>query len=405
MKQHSKPISFFRLSSLALATTLTLGAFGCAAETTNDAEGGSSTIDTQESALTTTSAEKALATKLGLKQRFSFGLGNDAESYDPNEVSAYKLGSKPDIHYMYLSGLPGEGGWTDWNAPAGEYLSMHGRAAKARGIVPMFTLYQAAAWGENNLSAFNDSNYMTKYWRGVRTMFTKLSELGVPSIAHIEPDLWGYTQQKSEDPAGVPMKVGSLVPECSDLPSNVAGFGKCIVRLGRQLSPKTAIGLQASVFGAYTLGLSDATRIAKYLNKVGGAEADMVVLETLDRDAGCFEVGSDANCKRTGKFYWATVDFETHLAWATTIRNVSGKPLLWWQMPLGVPSSASGSAGRYRDNRVQYTFANAWRFARAGGIGAVFGKGKANQTTAQTDGGQFKTALGNYLASGGNGLY
>jgi hypothetical protein len=236
-------------------------------------------------------------------------------------------------------------------------------------------------------------------------MFTKLSELGVPSIAHIEPDLWGYTQQKSEDPAGVPMKVGSLVPECSDLPSNVAGFGKCIVRLGRQLSPKTAIGLQASAFGAFTNGASDPTRIAKYLTKVGGAEADMIVVETLDRDAGCFEVGSDPNCKRSGKFYWAGVDFDTHLAWATTIRNVSGKPLLWWQMPLGVPSSSSGYASHYRDNRVQYTFANAWRFAKAGGIGAVFGKGKANQTTAQTDGGQFKNALSKYLSSGGNGLY
>ena len=35
---------------------------------------------------------------------------------------------------------------------------------------------------------------------------------------------------------------------------------------------------------------------------------------------------------------------------------------------------------------------------------AVFGTGAKNQTTVQTDGGQFKNALTKYLASGGNGL-
>ncbi len=394
-------------ATLALAGGLTLlagASAGCAAPVDGE-PGAEENVDTTESALTVTSP-KTIAAKLGLPSRFSFGLGNDAESYDPNNVTAYKLGSKADIHYMYLSGLPGEGGWTDWNSPSGQYVTMHANAAKAHGVVPMFSLYQAAAWGEDNLSAFNNTDFMTKYWRGVRTMFQKLGEFGSPAIAHIEPDLWGYTQKKGDDPWAVPMKVGALVPECTDLPANVAGFGKCIVRLGRQLAPKTVIGLQASVFGAFTsTGASDATRIANYMNKVGGADADIVVVETLDRDAGCFEVGSDPNCKRTGKFYWAGVDFDAHLAWATTIRNITGKPLLWWQMPLGVPSSSSGYASHYRDNRVQYTFANAWKFAQAGGIGAVFGAGKANQTTARTDNGQFKNALGNYLAGGGNGLY
>jgi hypothetical protein len=397
------------VSSLALAVTVTLGNAACVAQTGEEGEGptvddSEENVETSESALTATSPERAVASRLGLPARFAFGMGNDAESYNPNDVSAYKLGTKADIHYMYLSGLPGEYGWTDWNSPSGEYLTMHANAAKARGVVPMFTLYQAAAWGENNLSAFNNSDFMTKYWRGVRTMFTRLGTFGSPSIVHIEPDLWGYTQQKGEDPWAVPMKVGAIVPECTDLPANVAGFGKCIVRLGRRLAPKAVIGLSASKFGAYTNGVSDPVKIANYLNKVGGAEADITVVETLDRDAGCFEVGTDPNCKRSGRFYWTESDFLDHLAWAKTIREIGGKPLLWWQMPLGVPSSWSGTANKYRDNRVQYTFANAWRFANAGGIGAVFGKGKANQTTALTDGGQFKNSLGKYISSGGNRL-
>ncbi|HVH44276.1 MAG TPA: hypothetical protein VM925_18115 [Labilithrix sp.] len=394
----------------SLVAAISLGSAACAEGASDlDPMAENEQLGTTAEALTV-SPERAVAAKLGLPARFAFGLGNDADSgYDVNKVTAYTLGPKMDIHYMYLSGLPGEGGWTDWNSPSGQYVTMHVNAAKSRGVVPMFTLYQAAAWGEGNLGAFNDSNFMTKYWRGVRTMFQRLAEGNVPAIVHIEPDLWGYTQQKGDDPAKVPMKVGALVPECTDLPANVAGFGKCIVRLSRRLSPKVVIGLSASEFGAYTNGVPDPTRVATYLNKVGGAEADIVVIETLDRDAGCFEVGTDPNCKRSGVFYWDEnnvrhPNFIDHLAWAKTVRTVTGKPLLWWQMPLGVPSDVSGYAGKYRDNRVRYTFSHAWEFAAAGGIGAVFGTGAPNQTTAKNDGGQFKNAMTKYLASGGNGL-
>jgi len=389
------------LSSFAFALTLATAA-GCMAETADDADDA---IATTEEALTTTSPERALASKLGLKSRFSIGLGNDSNGNDPNQASAYTLGPKLDIHYMYLSGLPGEGGWTDWNSPSGQYVTMHVNAAKAKGVVPMFTLYQAAARGDGNVAAFDNTDFMTKYWRGVRVMFTRLGEAGVPAIAHIEPDLWGYLQQKGDNPASVPMKVGALVPECSGLPSNAGGFGRCILRLGRALAPKTAIGFSSSSFGAYTNGVSDPTRIAKYLDTVSGGGSDFVVVETLDRDAGCFEAATDPNCKRSGSFYWTDADFAKHLAWAKTIRTVTGKPLLWWQLPLGVASTTKGgSSARYRDNRVQYLFSHGWQFAQAGGIGAVFGTGAVNQTTVKTDGGQFKNALTKYLASGGSGL-
>ena len=409
-REHRAKIPATALARLLGAAVLCFAAVDCVADAESDDDVENERVDTQSSALTT-SPEKALASRLGLPHRLAIGLGNDADtSYDPNKVSGYSLGPRIDIHYMYLSGLPGEGGWTDWNAPFGHYATMHINAAKSRGIVPMFTLYQAAAWGEGNLSAFNNDAFMTKYWRGVRTMFQKLAEGGVPAIAHIEPDLWGYTQKRGEDPSAVPMRVGALVPECADLPANVAGFGKCVVRLGRGIAPKVAIGLSASEFGAYTNGVPDPGRVARYLNKAGGADADLVVVETLDRDAGCFEQASDPSCKRSGSFYWDEANvrhpnFRDHLTWARTIRTVTGKPLLWWQMPLGVPNGApGGGAGRYRDNRVRYVFSHAWEFAEAGGIGAVFGTGAKNQTTVLTDGGQFRSALTKYLSYGGNGL-
>jgi hypothetical protein len=74
--------------------------------------------------------------------------------------------------------------------------------------------------------------------------------------------------------------------------------------------------------------------------------------------------------------------------------------MLWWQLPLGVPSDTpGGTSGHYRDNRVHYLFNHIDEFIAAGGVGAAFGVGAGNQTTIDTDGDQFKNAVTKYFAS------
>ncbi|MCL2776834.1 MAG: hypothetical protein FWD73_02435 [Polyangiaceae bacterium] len=355
--------------------------------------------------LGTTSAA-VLANQLGLENRFAVGLGNDDDNgnLSADKVHAYTLGPKLDIHYMYLSNL----NWISWS-PNGGYVTSHANAAKANGVVPMFTLYQVAANGEDNdLSSITDASFMTKYWSGVRTLFQRLGEFGSPAIVHLEPDFWGTAQQtKGNDPSKVSAVVTSLVPECTDLPDNVSGMAQCMIRLGRTLAPNTKIGLHASTFGAYSNsnGASDPVAIAKYLVALGAGQSDFMTIETLDRDAGCFEAGKDPNCQRSGTFYWdetnaKSPNFAEHLAWAKAIHDGTGLPLLWWQTPLGVPSTTSGgSASHYRDNRVHYIFTHPDEFVAAGGFGVVFGTGAANQTDVTTDGDQFKNAVTAYLTS------
>ena len=339
-----------------------------------------------------------VAARLGRPPHFLVGMGNDL-SNDHNQDGAYTLGVTLDLHYAYLVGLPGQGGWPDWNA-GGTFVNILTDSADAHGVVPMFTLYQTAAWGEGNLAALNIAGFMGPYWSGARLLFQRLAVFDKPAVVHLEPDFWGFAQVQNGNPAGIPVQVKAHAPECNDLPNNLTGMGRCLVRMSRTLSPKVVIGFHASQWA----GSPQAT--AAYLKAVGSGDADIVVVETLDRDAGCFEEGTDPNCQRGGgPWYWdasnlTSPNFREHLDWARAIHDETGRPLLWWQMPFGVPSSVpGGSAGAYRDNRVRYLFDHPDEFVAAGGLGAVFGVGAGNQTYITTDGGQFYDAVHDYFAA------
>ena len=77
-----------------------------------------------------------------------------------------------------------------------------------------------------------------------------------------------------------------------------------------------------------------------------------------------------------------------------------GLPLIWWQTPLGVPSSTPGGTPQhYRDNRVHYFLTHPSELVAVGGVGVVFGAGWGTQTNITTDNGQFKTPSTAYQAN------
>jgi hypothetical protein len=350
---------------------------------------------------------RALLGRLGVPSRFLIGHGNDLpgaeKSFDFTQAGVYTLPKVPDVHYVYLSGLvdeqgPHGPGWPDYE-PDGSFVTIIAENAIERGVLPMFTLYQVAARGERNWPGLREQDFMSKYWRGVRLLFERLAELDAPAMVHLEPDFWGFAQRQSYSPEGVPVLVGELVPECGDLPGDVFGMGACILRLARGLAPKVALGFHASGFGARDRPAA----VAEFLTRCGAREADFIVVETLDRDAGCFEARNDPFCGRyDGTVYWDETNqrspsFADHLAWVRTIHERLGLPVFWWQMPLGVPSDTPGGTPKhYRDNRVRYFFAHTGEFEAAGGFGAAFGVGAPNQTDITTDGGQFARAVSAY---------
>jgi hypothetical protein len=274
-------------------------------------------------------------------------------------------------------------------------------SADAMSVTPMFTLYQMAADGDGNLAGLADDTYMQQYWDATRLLFQRIAMFGKPAVVHVEPDFWGYAEMQSGGvPSALAVKVSAS--ECSSLPQDVSGMAACIFTLARMYAPKAVVGLHASEWGAPA-----AADVAAFMKAVGADQGDFVATDLLDRDAGCFEAHTDPNCMRGGTtgWYWdesnaTSPNFHEFLDYTKTLADGVGLPMMWWQVPFGVPSTTpGGTAGHYRDNRVHYIFGHTDELVAAGLVGAAFGTGAGNQTYIDSDGGQFQSAVDAYFAS------
>ncbi len=336
-----------------------------------------------------------LAAKLGAPSRLLLGIGEQS-SGDP--IQALKTqGISIDIYTRYLGG----GDWTTWNSPPCDYVCVVTEAADSVSAIPMFTQYEMANDGDGNISVINDSSFMSSYWTRARQMYQDLGSYGKPALVNLEPDFWGYAEQNS--PNGDPTQLAAVVssnPDCSTLPNNVTGLAECLIAMARKYAPKTYVGFPLSTWG----GNSDSDVIA-FMNALGAQNADFVVEETLDRDAGCFEVSPQpAYCSRGGSgWYWDETNqthpnFQDHLTQAEAYHTGIGNlPLIWWQTPEGVPSSTPGGTDyHYRDDRVDYFLKHPTQLTAVGGLAVVFSCGEGHQTDITTDGGQFEQLSSQY---------
>jgi hypothetical protein len=344
-----------------------------------------------------------LAVRLRGTNHFLVGLGNDLDPTDRDRDDAFTLGTTLDLHYVYhyvyLRGLPGRGGWSD-GPPDGGFVDVVARSADAHGTTPMFTLYAMAADEEDNMSVLTDERYMSAYWQGARLLFRQLGAFGKPSIVHLEPDFWGFAQRASPDGKRAVL-VKRFAPECDDASEDVRGMARCLLELARLHAPRAAVGFHASTW------TGTPASIVRFFRAIGADAADLVFTDMLDRDAGCWERATDPQCQgpRLTGFYLdesnrKSPNFHEVLAWARQIHDGLGLPVMWWQVPLGVPHDRwGGQPNHYRDNRVHYMFGHVDELIDAGGVGAVFGTKVEHQTTIHTDGGQFRDAVTRYFAS------
>jgi hypothetical protein len=339
-----------------------------------------------------------------MPNRLLIGLGAQGTAGVMSALLSQNL--KPSIYERYLSGL-GAGDWTTWNSPAGAYVSVVAGQAESIGAVPMFTLYQMAQNGGSNLSGLSDSTFMSAYWANARLMFQMIGLFGKPTLVNLEPDFWGFAQVKAS--GGDPTKLFADVnsnPDCAALSNDIVGIAGCLLTMAHKYAPRAYVGFPPSDFGAPTRPAN----VIAFMNAIGAQHADFIVAQTGDRDAGCFETMNTAySCSRNGTatgWYWdesnaTTPNFHQHLAKILTWHHgIGGLPVIWWQTPLGVPSSTpGGSANHFRDNTEHYFLTHPGELTAVGGLAVVFGTGENHQTNITTDGGQFQSLSEAYLGT------
>ena len=122
----------------------------------------------------------------------------------PGGAAALRRSAPFGFRYQYLAGGVDTGqGWATWN-PDGTFASMYVEDSWAHHVVPVLTYYmllQSSPKGgggsesQTDLSHLADPQLMQAYWNDVRLLFRRVRGTQ-PVVVHVEPDLWGYIEQK-----------------------------------------------------------------------------------------------------------------------------------------------------------------------------------------------------------------
>ena len=236
------------------------------------------------------------------------------------------------------------------------------------------------------------------------------------AVVHIEPDFWGYCQQAaraaSTNAHGLAAAVAMANPaDCTNEENSIAGMGRCMIAMVRKYSPSVSVGLHASPWGAgYDVVLNTSTTLdvaaqgtstGSFLIQCGAALGDIVVADISDRDAGYYQsIGRNTWLDPTDQ---QLPTFIQTFTWSRALNGVVGRPILWWQVPVG-NMGLSNTTNVWRDNRVDYFFDHPDRVAESGAIGMAFGAGDSNQTTPETDNGNLVQRAASLKLLGGQSL-
>ncbi|MBC3930504.1 hypothetical protein [Undibacterium curvum] len=356
-----------------------------------------------------------LATALGKPNQLLLGLGVQYLSDIASDavVMPYFGVTKIDIYDRYLNGIDPQTSWVGWNSPTGAYASMVASDAASLGAVPMYTLYQMASQGDGNTTWLTDTTLMTQYWNNVRTLFQKIQATGKPALVNVEPDFWGYIQRiynasgvitaYQTEPGRVAIAVASAnSSECNTQPNTAVGMVSCMISMARNYAPNAYLGFPPSGFPDLL------AQEPAFMQKLGAGKADFVVMQTSDRDAGCY-LSNAVDCRSAGgtgdisQTYWDTSNFQWAFSQAAQYSSgsynaagvytppVYSLPLIWWQTPMGTPAAANGTgtasatASPWRDNRMDYFLNNPAQLTAMNTFAVVFGSGAASQTNLSND--------------------
>ena len=326
-------------------------------------------------------------------------------SDSPGGAAAMKATAPYGFRHQYLAGGVNTGsGWATWNTN-GQFATYYIQDSVANGIIPVFTYYQIRQSSPGNGMAETDgvvanlqnTSTMTAFYNDLKLFYQRAGAFPNNKVVlHVEPDMWGYIQQRGGDnAANFQVKVASTgLSELAGLPDNASGLARAVVKLRDTYAPNVILAYQLSIWGtgvdiqysqtpdATTDAL--ATRAGNFYNSLG-ANFDISFAEFSDRDAGFKQAIYGDN----GSSWFDADDFARHARFLGKFSSVTQKRIVLWQIPLGNTKmrAMNNTWNHYQDNRVEWLFDDATRahlqtYINAGVVAFMFGRGADGATCA-----------------------
>jgi hypothetical protein len=343
------------------------------------------------------------------QDRLHFGLAND-----PNSIGWMTSSGVPwRYRYQYLAGgVNTQNPWQNWNSPTGAFAANYMNASAADGYVPVFTYYEmlqsnpsvGSSESDRDFSNLNNATTMKAYFANFKLLMQLAGSFGQTVVVHVEPDLWGYLQQRAAggDASTITASVASSgFAEAAGMPDTAQGYAWTLLKLRNTYAPNALLAIHASGWASGididsstdpTVNASTvAASTAAFLSSAGiatnpsGGTWDLVFNDLDDHDAGWWEKQGADNANFT--HWWDPTNttfpnFSRYVAWVAQLRASTGRPEVAWQVPIGNQYflTMNNTCGHYQDNVAAYFIANANSLFNAGLIAVLFGAGNSCQT-------------------------
>jgi hypothetical protein len=243
---------------------------------------------------------------------------------------------------------------------------------------------------------------MNAYYANFTLLMQKAAAFGGQVVVHVEPDLWGYLEQRASGgtAASLPAMVQSSgYAGVAGISDTVQGFAAALLHLRAMYAPNVLLATHAS---SWASGVDIATNtnsavnpaheadlVAAFLNSAGvagpcGSTFDLVFNDVADHDAAWWElVQHDGGAHWWDRTNAKLPNFNQWLAWMTELHAKTARPLIEWQVPVGNQNylTMNNTDGHYQDNRAEIFIGNVAAMQAAGIQAVLFGAGNAGQTT------------------------
>src|SRR2546421_5063516 len=350
-----------------------------------------------------------------LPSGFSFGLANQ-----PGEIGWMTASGIPwGYRYQYLSGgVNTNAGWETWNSPPGQFAGYYMSNSATNGYFPVFSYYEllqstpssGANESDRDFNNLNNAATMNAYYANFVLLLHQAATYGGQVIVQVEPDLWGYLEQRagSGTAASLSARVKSSgYADVAGIDDTAQGFAGALLHLRDKYAPNVLLATHASLWASgIDIGTNtntsvsashEADLVAAFLNSAGvasnpwGTTFNLVFNDVADHDAGWWELVNHGGAHWWDRTNAKLPNFNQWLAWMTELHARTARPLIEWKVPVGNQYylTENNTDGHYQDNRAEIFLANTAVLQAAGIQAVLFGAGNAGSTTytnAKSDG-------------------